>query len=447
MDKKTKRFKIATIVISIVSVAAITTLSIFLGVTSKARASVGNDLENIYHRAFYELLSDVNALEISYSKLMVTSSKNMQIEILNDIAKDSHMAGVSLSTLSAQNYGVINTTRYINQAGDFAMSLVNNLVKGNSLTEADYDMLESLHKMTKEMGDELRKISDEIAKGKYAFIKKLNDDKDVFAQVFKGLEESIVEYPAMIYDGPFSTALLDKKAKGLPEKEITAEEGVSIINAMLKDYKIKDVKHTGDCKSFFDCYNYEGKTQGDESVSIDLSKKGGRLISLNIPRTVNEPKYSPEECAKLAEQHAKKLGFENMESVWVSNYNSVIYVNLAPVINNVVWYPDLVKVKISSNNGELVGVEALSYAYNHIERQIEAPVVSEAQARAGISTRIKVETCRLALIPYKDGKEILTYEFSGKSDDSVYYVYIDAKTGEEIKVLRVIDSDEGTLLM
>jgi germination protein YpeB len=309
-------------------------------------------------------------------------------------------------------------------------------------------MLDSLYKMTRQIGDELAKISTEIAKGDFNFAEMLDVEDGILSEVFMGLEESIVEYPALIYDGPFSSALLEKEAKGLEgEEDITKEEGVTIINEMLEDLELKNVKYKGDCKSYFDCFNYEAETADGETVSIDLSVKGGKLISLNISRDVEEPKYSPEECALLAEQYAEDLGFEDMKSVWVSNYNSIIYVNLAPVVNDIVWYPDLVKIKIASNDGKLLGVEALSYTYNHIERNLSSPSVSESQARSAISASIKVETARLALIPYNGGTELLTYEFSGTSGDSVFYVYIDAETGEEVKVLRVIDSDEGTLLM
>ena len=168
---------------------------------------------------------------------------------------------------------------------------------------------------------------------------------------------------------------------------------------------------------------------------------------LNVSKTVEEPSLSPEECAELAEQYLESMGYQNMKSVWVSNYNSTIYVNLAPIIDGIVWYPDIIKVKISSGDGELLGFEALSYIFNHTDRTLPAVSISESVARASLSTDITVETARLALIPYKDGSEKLTYEFSGRSGDALYYVYVDVASGEEVKVLRVIDSDEGTLLL
>lgn len=448
MEKKVKGWKIATIIIAIITVAAITTLSIFLGNISKDRAALGGSLENMYQRAYYELVANINNIEIGFSKLMITSSKPTQIELLNDIAKNSHLAGVALSTLSAENYGVLNTTRYVNQTGDFAIYLVNELSRGNEITQDDKDILERLYQMTRDIGDTISDINNEIAKGEFNFTDSLKEKDNVFGKVFMDLEESIVNYPALIYDGPFSTALLEKEAKALTGDDITEEEGVTIIRQRLEEFNIKDIKFTGKCESHFTCFSYMAKTEKDEEVNIDLTVKGGHMVMFNVSRSVNEPKYKPEECAELAEQYLIDLGYSDMKSVWVSNYNSIIYVNLAPIVNDVVWYPDLVKVKISSNDGELIGVESLSYIYNHTERNLSKPFISESQARANISTDINVETSRMALIPYKKGNEVLTYEFSGRSsDDSLYYIYVDVLTGEEVQILRVIDSDEGTLLL
>jgi len=42
---------------------------------------------------------------------------------------------------------------------------------------------------------------------------------------------------------------------------------------------------------------------------------------------------------------------------------------------------------------------------------------------------------------------VLTYEFQGRLDNDVFLIYIDAVTGEEEKVLRVIRTNEGVLTM
>lgn len=442
-----KGWKIATIVVAIVAIAAIATLSVFLNNANRDMAVLGNNLENVYQRAYYDLVANVNSMEINLSKVMVATSTNCQVDTLNELAKNSQIAVGALSTLSAENFRVVNTTRYINQAGDYATYLMKEVIAGNGIKDDDYEILDNLHQMTMQLGSELARINDEIALGNYIFTERLQMDDDVFSQVFMQLEDAIIDYPALIYDGPFSTALLEKSPKALTGEEITPEQGVTIINDMLSEMGIKDVEYTGENNGFFIMYNYQAKTANDEIVSIELSKKGGKLIMLNVSRQIDEPSLSPEECATLAEQYVADMGYSDMESVWVSNYNSIIYVNLAPVIDDVVWYPDLVKVKIASNNGDLLGVEALGYIFNHTERNLPEVAITTDQAIQNLSTNISVETIRLALIPQRRGTEVLTYEISGRVGENLYYIYVDVATGEEVQVLRVIDSDEGSLLM
>ena len=106
----------------------------------------------------------------------------------------------------------------------------------------------------------------------------------------------------------------------------------------------------------------------------------------------------------------------------------------------------MVVVKVASDSNKVIGIEALNYIYNHQERQIQTPTITEEEARINLSTDIKVENIRLALIPRDGGKELLTYEIYGIKGEDKYFVYMDALTGSEINILRVIDSDKGMLL-
>ncbi len=60
---------------------------------------------------------------------------------------------------------------------------------------------------------------------------------------------------------------------------------------------------------------------------------------------------------------------------------------------------------------------------------------------------MSVTSVRLALIPLSNGKELLTYEVYGGIEGYNFYIYVDAQTGKEVRVMQVIDSDEGELLM
>ena len=58
-----------------------------------------------------------------------------------------------------------------------------------------------------------------------------------------------------------------------------------------------------------------------------------------------------------------------------------------------------------------------------------------------------VEEVRLALIPKGNDKEVLTHEISGENQDGLYFVYINATTGQEEQIFKVIDTEQGQLLI
>ena len=57
-----------------------------------------------------------------------------------------------------------------------------------------------------------------------------------------------------------------------------------------------------------------------------------------------------------------------------------------------------------------------------------------------------MEKVSLAVIPYKE-TERFCYEIYGSYKGLDYFVYIDAKSGEQADVLRVIDSEQGSMIM
>ena len=89
----------------------------------------------------------------------------------------------------------------------------------------------------------------------------------------------------------------------------------------------------------------------------------------------------------------------------------------------------------------------MNYIYNHCERDIESPKVTEGEVGNMDFGGLNVTSVRLALIPLPGGKEALTYEVFGNMDNYNFYVFVDAQSGKQIKVMQVIDSDEGELLM
>ena len=84
---------------------------------------------------------------------------------------------------------------------------------------------------------------------------------------------------------------------------------------------------------------------------------------------------------------------------------------------------------------------------NHKQREIPEVELRVEQAELKITPDITVESARLAIIPLANKKERLAYEFYGEGSDGAFYIYVDAQTGKELTIFKVISTDDGDLLL
>ena len=123
-----------------------------------------------------------------------------------------------------------------------------------------------------------------------------------------------------------------------------------------------------------------------------------------------------------------------------------MFINYAPLVDGIIYYPDLIKLKIASDNGNILGLEARNYAFNHTTRTLPTPALSSAEAQKKLSVSDGATGGKLCLIPYKTNAEKLAYEFI-VTTNGTYYIYVDAVSGEEINILYVVSTTGGDKLI
>ena len=153
------------------------------------------------------------------------------------------------------------------------------------------------------------------------------------------------------------------------------------------------------------------------------------------------------DAIKKAGDFLRRIGFNNMEATYSMEDEGQMVINFAYKQEDVLIYSDLVKVKLALDDGDIIGFEAQGYLTNHYERNIEKPKISKKEAGKKLSDRVKEENVRLAIIPIAGGKEVLTYEFKVKFGEDYYLIYIDADTGQQRKVLLMVNQENGTLVI
>lgn len=403
-------------------------------------------LEANYQKSFYDTVEQVNNIDLNLSKALASSDGGAIQKYLVDASINSEIAENDLQQLPLQDESKYYTTKLINQIGDYAKYLNNKLIDGQSLTERDKDGLVQLYRANAAFKEALQKMMGQMG-ADYSFSSMINGGNgDLIISNFNELQNLSVQYPELIYDGPFSDGQKNREIKGISGEKISEETAKEEFMKAFGNYSFSKVENAGETAGDIECYNVQGEADG-ELLYAQISKRGGKVVMFAYAGSCTEVRCDDGTAIEKAEEFLSALGFNDMKPVWINLANNVYTINFAFVEGDAIVYSDLVKIRVCAETGRVIGMEASSYYINHTERKGGVPVLSEAEAAEKVSSEIEIENARLAIVPKGSFEEKLCYEFTGVYDGSTYYVYIDAETGNQVEMFKVIESTEGTLLM
>ena len=405
--------------------------------------------ENDYNKAFYEVVDYVQNVKTYLAKTMVSKTAEHGAEMLTHVWRESNLAQSYLGMLPIESQELENTEKFLNQISEFSYSLSRKTIEGNELSDDDMSKIKELYNYSNDLSNTLNEMSDELNNGtlKWADLMK-NTESSEIAEVsgFDVVEDNFHEFTGLIYDGAFSEHITSSEKKGLTGEDIDEETAKQKAEEFIGKDKIKETKSNGYVENGdIPVYRFEITTNEEQNIGISISKKGGHVVFLNYNRNVTEEKISPEEAVQKGKEYLNNKGFPNMQETYYLKENGFITVNYAYKQNNVVIYPDLIKVKIALDNGEIIGLESTGYLNNHYERNISTNLISIEDAKKQLTNNIEIKSEGLAIIPTEWNTEILCYEFKGKVEDIDFIAYINAETGEEEDILIITNTPNGTL--
>ena len=404
------------------------------------------DMASIHTESLYELNSVIDNLDTNLSKARVANTKNEQVKLLSEIAVESEMAETILERFPIETQLTQNMTSFVNKMGDSAQGMLYSVAGGRGLTESQIATLNYMYETNKRLKETVNGLAS--AAGENDILEMLRGKTDGIIYVaFGDIENTPVEVPTEIHDGPFAENTDKVSAKNLEgAEEITAAKAEELAQKYFADYGVTGVSCTGEVNAQqLQCYNVTLSTD-DGDMWAQLSKFGGKVVEFNSYKDCSNKNFSVERCTAIAEDFLADLGFANMKAVWTSENGTTCNLNFAYVDDGVIVYSDMVKVKVCEERGMVTGMEAISYVLNHTGREIPSASLSKAEAREKLNTNLEIKTSRLTLIPVENG-ERLAWEFYGVYGDNDYYVYVDAKTGQEIQLFTVVGTAQGRALM
>lgn len=422
------------------------------------RRDYRNYLQNQYMRSLYDLISDVENLQVSLSKVAVTGSSKESILLFGEVWKDASTAQYKLNALPISHVAISDTTKFLSQVGDFCYSLLRSSNRGQSLSDSEMTNLEKLRDYAGYLSLELHQLEGQVEKGNLKWDEIKHGGRQVFALEgqnpvdlkFEKIAQEMQQYPTLIYDGPFSENALNIKPKITNEPQVSMDKAKAIAAGIIGKERVEAISTYSDKSGEkIPAYAFKVKIKGrkDTNLHIDISKNGGKVTYMLDSRDVGKAEMSVKEAMSKGTAFMKDIGYENMIPTYALKYDNVALVNYVFVLDKVVIYPDQIKLKIAMDNGEIIGIESNQYLISHTLRTLPKPRINVKEAKRNISKRLNISNIRLAVIPMESTREELCYEFYGEYNGEKYIIYINALDGTEERILKILQTPNGELTM
>lgn len=412
-----------------------------------------NLVQDEYNKSMYLAVSYINNVEVDLAKLLVTSTPKMSAVTLADIWKQANLAKECLEQIPVGQNSMANASKYLTQVSDFSYTLMKQNISDIKLTEEEYEKLKHIYEDSSKLSSKMSDIYDDLNAGriKWDELEKIGNEKLPDNDISNSISEvgkTFQNYEGLIYDGAFSDHLLSSEPKFLSKKEISEDDAKKYIEeVILNDEKIEKIEFKGESNGKIELYNFDVTLDSKQKRTISITKNDCKLYLMIGDKNVKEQNISVDEAKKRGMEFLNKLGIDNMIETYYQKTENMIVINYAATQDGVILYPDLIKVKISLDDGKVYGVEAAGYIFNHTTRNNLKPSISQEKAKSILNSSIKIISSDMALIPTESNSEILTYEFKGKIDNREFLIYINADNAREEKVLLVIDNKNGVLTM
>lgn len=439
-------------------IVVLVTVIVGLGIyTYKKQTEYKQTTENSYNMAFFEVVDYINNVETYLAKSLISSTPEHSAETLTKVWRESNLALAYLSRLPMNSNELSNTAKFLNQVSEYSYSLSVRNIYNEGLTEEDFKNLKEIYDYSVELKNTLNQLSLEMTEGKLSWGELQKKGAPVFAQQvsnisqdsFANIDKNFGEYAGLIYDGAFSEHIESVDKKGLTGDDIDEETAKKKAREFIGDNRIKEITSNGliDNGSIA-VYDFTVRIQnGDDKnpANISISKKGGHVVLMNYNREVDAEVMSQDEVNKRGKEFLESKGFPSMKETYYLKQGGIVTINYAYSQNNVTMYPDLIKLKIALDNGEILGIETRGYLNFHTQRTLEAAKITDEEAKDKLNRNLEIFSEGLAIIPTQWNTELFCYEFKGRVEGKEFLVYINCENGREENILMITNTPNGTL--
>lgn len=427
---------------------------VLLGYIIKIRNDNKQALENRYNQAFYEMASYIENIDTLLAKSLVSKDPSHGARTMSEVWRQANLAKTNLSQLPIEQNLISQTSKFLSQTSDFSRTLTLQTIDQTPITDEQLSQIQSLTDYADKLQTSILELSSQISEGRLSWNELTKKGSNTFANlgannessVFQEMSDNFQDYPGLIYDGPFSDHITDLTPRGITGEDIDEEKAKKIAVNFIGNDRIQEITEVSESfNSKIPCYSLSVKLKTEEEANIDISQKGGHIIWFLYSKDVTDKKLTIDEAKEKALSFLNSRGLTSMKSTYYIDENNIATLNFAYTQESVTIYPDLIKVSVAMDNGDITGFESAGYLFSHERRNIATPKITKEEAQENINQSLNPEYSGLAIIPTDVKTEVLVHEFKGKVDDRDFIVYINAETGKEEDILIIINTPNGIL--
>ncbi len=416
---------------------------------AKVSADYKNRLNAQYTRAFDDLTEYVSTIETSLFKCAAVSDSKNVVRLANDIYAKAASASTCLGQLPLSDANLENTAKFLSQVGDFTYMLALSYMDTPVISEQQRQTMLALSRYAVTLEEGLYDTQQKLYSGAVQFGTPTGQGADALAGSMEQLEAQFQDYPALLYDGPFSDHVQNKDPLFLVRApRISEEDARARLAEIVSQERLGDVRFDGVMEGRISAYMFtvhpEGK-DSDRTITVQISKQGGMLLQMLDNRGVENQNISIDDAKAAANRFLETFGFSSMRDSYFEIKGNIATINFAYCADDILYYPDLVKVRVAMDSGEILGMEAAGYAANHTDRSFSPPRITAEEAKSRLSPALSVESVQLAVIPRDTQDEAFCWEFKCKMEDKTFLIYLNTETGAEEDVLMLVETEGGML--
>lgn len=436
--------RITVRIISYLGIAAVT-LGALCTLEKRRADTAERELRYRGEQAFEELCDSVDAMDAALQKTLYAVSPGTTGALCAEVWSRAQSADHALSSLAFPMQELEQTASFLAKAGDYAAWLLRRTGGGQDVTDEERENLRALGEGSALLSENLRQLRSDMAEGLVTADAALAAESGapILSDSFRQMEQEFPEIPTLVYDGPFSSDVTEREPRMATDGAEIDSDAAMLVAAGFLGVRSNQTAVDGKEEGRIPVWRIRA---GESTVCV--SRRGGYVVRALSSRTPTRSVLSIPDALTAARRFLASRRYGELIESYHMVEGSVLTVTFCAGQDGVICYPDMVKISVAMDTGDVLRFDASEYLTCHTHRALEAPSVSAEEAAARVPAGLRLLEQRLAVIPSAGTEEIYCRELICENENGQHcLLYYNARTGEQERILILLEDESGTLAL